>query len=583
MGLLKAILDAIHGEDNLIAGQSFSQLNGALTDTETATITVDSTIRFGEYTDGSGDAQLLINGEIIRASGRTDTTFTTLTRGIDNTEVKLHNDRSIVYDFSKNRSALDLVYRGLLVNFAVGEDLNVIGRNLGVEKCVGLTDDQYRRLIKQIAYGPRTTRISIRDAIREVFDNSLATVEQVINDPYRLRVSVPIQVSTSLDGRFLLNGNELQRAIGTTSVQTNFDINQVLGVYEVTSLSKGGVRDGLTNLFTAGSFTGNVITLGTPTTFTEEEVLIDYGAFDAHYLAPDENTRDGAGRYATLADDTELAECVAEQIVGHGIVVDYNTDPNLTAPSGTPAFPTGAVGHWVGDSAASATSWLGDIGGTLTVPAGSPTLTTDARFNNRQVWKKDVRSTILTGTQAALFTSVPIGSVWATQAFTVAMVLATDENVTNTLDRSLWSARTGHATTSIDSWGGRAFFNTSIGPRMELRGRDGSSNFARRQDTGTPGVGTAAAHVFIWSYDAASRVFKLYRNRFKLQEALITPPSAGTFSGTDFHFGTGNDVTASARRSLISLGEMAVWDRALTDTEALNLYEHWADPSEYSL
>ena len=58
-GLMKAILDAIQGQDELIAGQRITQLTAPLFAADTE-INVVSTIGFGEFRDGWGDAKIII-------------------------------------------------------------------------------------------------------------------------------------------------------------------------------------------------------------------------------------------------------------------------------------------------------------------------------------------------------------------------------------------------------------------------------------------------------------------------------------------------------------------------------------------
>lgn len=89
-GLLRAILDAIHGEDDRIGGVSVSQITTPLMADELGVINLETTLRFGEFEDGASDGQVIIGGEIIYASGRTDTSFTGLQRGLLGSQQKFH-------------------------------------------------------------------------------------------------------------------------------------------------------------------------------------------------------------------------------------------------------------------------------------------------------------------------------------------------------------------------------------------------------------------------------------------------------------------------------------------------------------
>jgi len=257
-GLLQALVEAIHGSDEKIGGQRITRLVAPLSAEETASMTVESSVGFGEWTDGASDARLLINNEIIAASGRTDTGFTGLTRGEEATRAVLHPEGSIVYDVSRNVSAIDRVRRGLLINYATGIDLDVIGANLGLTRCPTIGEEQWRRFIKAIAYLPKQTLDAFREAMTALTDDPTAytLIEEPINRPYQVTVEVTPPASTGLRGRFYLNA-------------------------------------------------------GTPGTFT------------AHYLAPNETTRDdGNDFYPYLSDPGTLERCALNQVRAAGVGVN---------------------------------------------------------------------------------------------------------------------------------------------------------------------------------------------------------------------------------------------------------------------
>lgn len=212
-GLFKAIIDAIHGSDDRIAGQAITTLRVSLDGTETAVIQVESTVGFGELTDGAGDARLVIDGEIIDCSGRTLTTFTGLTRGVASTIVgpRYPAGSAIVYDYAQNSSALDHVRRGVLVNYAIGEDLDRVARNLGLVKCSPLPDDTWRRVIKAIAYLAKQPMGAIETALQALLGpGGYVLYERSVSAPHRFFVGAVLPFATSLQGRFVLNSGEGQ-------------------------------------------------------------------------------------------------------------------------------------------------------------------------------------------------------------------------------------------------------------------------------------------------------------------------------------------------------------------------------------
>ena len=368
MGLLRALIDAIQGEDDRIGGQRVTKITSTLGEAETATINVESTHDFGEYTEGGGDARLLVNGEVISATGRTATTFTGLTRGVlASTVPAFHPVNTLVFDLSRNRSALDLIYRGLLVNFAIGADLDVIGRNLGLKKCPSVTDEQWRRIIKATAYLAKQTPDSLRIALEAITGGTSPTAftirEDLVNDPWIVYVQIAIAFATSLRGRFVLNSGEAQLTTGISTVDVNYNpispplsaypgytgqaidgrTNEdsvtpyftfpasgagtaIIGVYDSTPLTRRGERAGLTNYFLpGGSVAGNTITLGTSPGAAGTPVIVDYTSHSAHYLANNETIVDGDDLYAYLADPLLTARCLLDQVRPAGVKVEVST------------------------------------------------------------------------------------------------------------------------------------------------------------------------------------------------------------------------------------------------------------------
>ncbi len=373
--LLKAALDAIHKEDDLIGGRAVTRLVTQLTNDETGSIAVESTLGFGEFTDSEGDGRLLIGGELIDYTSRVKFepfAFGGLTRGVGATEVKTHPVGTLIFDFARNSSAIDHTRRGLFVDFAVGEDLSVIARNLGLIECAGLDDATLRRIIKGIAYLPKQTRDAFRQALIALLDDvdGFTVTERTSSDPWKVFVEIDPGLSTDIRGRFLLNGGEPQLTTGAMTVDTTFPVIQsplvaypesasqaiedrnkpnpsppptnipffdypagVAGslqwsVYDDTPLTRRGFRDGLTNYATGGSAVGNTITLGSSPGGAGTAVIVDYTAFTAHYLANDETIRQdfaNADHWAYLADPLLSAQCILDQIRAAGVKVILST------------------------------------------------------------------------------------------------------------------------------------------------------------------------------------------------------------------------------------------------------------------
>lgn len=329
LGFLQAALDSLHKEDDRIGGRAVTRLTADVTADDTSGLLVESTIGFGEQTDGTGNAKLLVGGEVMMAATRRSRfpfQFTTLSRAQSNTEAKAHPAGTLVIDLSRNTSGIDLLRRGFLVDFATNGDLDVIARNFGLHRCPGVTEEQLRRIIKAVAYLPKQPVDAFRQALEALLGNDDFTITvRTASDPWKVFISITTALSTDIRGRFLLNGGERQLTTGLTTVLTAYDIDHVIGVYLDTEITRRGWRDGFTNFFSGGgSFIGNTITLGSSPGAIGTAVIVDYGAFEAHYLALDETVRqdlDNADRWAYLADPLLAARCLLNQIAAAGIEV----------------------------------------------------------------------------------------------------------------------------------------------------------------------------------------------------------------------------------------------------------------------
>lgn len=363
VGLLEAILDAVHGEDEVIGGRAFTRLTSPVTETEVTTLEVESTLNFGEWEDGEGNGRVLINGEIIDFDSKTDTSFDTLTREVKSTVApSVHPEGSIVWDFSQNMSALDHLRRGLFVAFARDEDLDTIARNLGLKKCIGVPEDTWRAFIKAIAYLPKQTTTAFAEALDVLFGpGNYELTELYPLEPFTILIQISIASVNEIRGKFFLNSGEPQATTGTLSVSSDQDVVSVADAYdrEVQGVFKrknatyptvlSAVEVGLgrvvsrppdagdTDYYGESGFTGTTITLGTSPGASGTLVLVDYTAFQAHYLASEESSpmspngplpfdsdtvRHDEDFYAYLSDVLASTRCLLDQIRAGGVTLD---------------------------------------------------------------------------------------------------------------------------------------------------------------------------------------------------------------------------------------------------------------------
>ena len=154
-GLLEALIEVIGEQDTEIGGHRITRL--------TAVANQGDTSASVEVTEGWPESgKIGIDGVKYTYEGKTFTSFTGLKHVATGVEVVgcaiQHRIESPVVDTSRGWSAIEQLRKALIVEYANGDNLNVIGRNLGVNRLpLFRTDDQFREVIKVMAYNPKGT------------------------------------------------------------------------------------------------------------------------------------------------------------------------------------------------------------------------------------------------------------------------------------------------------------------------------------------------------------------------------------------------------------------------------------------
>lgn len=354
--LLEALTDAVHMSDDAIGGRAVTFLAATLSADEVDEMLVESTLGFGSLL--SGNFRVLINGEVIEAGSRNQRApflFGDLVRG---EEPKAHPAGSAVIDLSDDGSAIGRLRKGFFVSSAEGADLRTISRNTGLLYCPSFDEETLRRVIQDIAYLPKNRLEAYRAAMRALTDGEegvdFRVWERTALNPWTVFVELVVELGTSLEGTFCINGGEQRATDGLLQVTVGYDIVPVaagvypagfsdlisvghtiefpagllgdslsgVGVYLDTPLTRRGYRDGFANFATGGSFVDNVITLGSSPGPIGTAVIVDYTAFDAHFLAENETELPPDGRADLapyLSDPLAGARCLLEQVRMAGI------------------------------------------------------------------------------------------------------------------------------------------------------------------------------------------------------------------------------------------------------------------------
>lgn len=217
--LPEALTSAIGEMDAEIGGLRMTRLTSAVAVGAT-TFPVETTL------DWPTAGRVSIDGLVYRYTGKTSTTLTGVTHVIAGAStpgaMKAHRKQSTVLDLSRTYNALDQLRRAFLVEYAEGDDLTALGRNLGVLRLPFLeSDDDYRKLIKAIAYNPRGTLYGLQLALDALMGAGNYTIyEDLISDP--CKVFIQLDGAAFLDdepaGKTYLASREPRPAASNTTV-----------------------------------------------------------------------------------------------------------------------------------------------------------------------------------------------------------------------------------------------------------------------------------------------------------------------------------------------------------------------------
>jgi hypothetical protein len=182
IGLLQGIVEVIGESDNDIGGLFSTRLTAVVAAGATS-LPVESTLGW------ASSGRVGLEGQFYTYDSLTATTLDGIKRNNNGVVVpgtaQDHRDEGEVIDLTRIRSAIDLVRRALLADYAEGPDLNTIGRNLNVLRSPFLSDDdRFRKIIKALAYNPRGTMYGLELALDGLVDpGNYEIFEDLVNFP----------------------------------------------------------------------------------------------------------------------------------------------------------------------------------------------------------------------------------------------------------------------------------------------------------------------------------------------------------------------------------------------------------------
>lgn len=160
--------------------------------------------------DWPNQGTVSVGGITYRYSHRTVDTLEGLRAVVGGTEVAgivaTHPQESGVLDLSQGYSELDALRGSLFLPTASGDDLAALGRGFGVPRDESLSgDEQYRQVIRAIAYAPATSLAALEQALDALLGAGAYSIEE---DP----IAHPGQVFITVDYAARRNVSPIGRA-----------------------------------------------------------------------------------------------------------------------------------------------------------------------------------------------------------------------------------------------------------------------------------------------------------------------------------------------------------------------------------
>lgn len=266
-------------------GTPFAAVSWEVVVDAATSLPVESTLGWG------ASGRIVVDGRVYNYSSKTLSSFDGITFD-DGTGVivsgvaQTHAPLLQVDDYSQRLSSFDKYRDSFLVNYATGDDLSVLGNNLGFPRPPEIEDDTvYRNLLKAVVYSPRGTIYALELGLTallgagnfNIFQN--LTSGSPLREPCKVFVSREgVADSESYVGKAWIDG--YKENVLTSATQLTVSPNDILNVASVrmaseetplliaegTSISSanlGGTITGPASSFPAYIFPGDILEITT--------------------------------------------------------------------------------------------------------------------------------------------------------------------------------------------------------------------------------------------------------------------------------------------------------------------------------
>jgi hypothetical protein len=227
LGPAEAVLDGIGDELNELAGLRVTRLAAPALASATS-VTTETTFTWPDT------GAFYMAGVLYAYTGKTTSSFTGLTPPV----AEDLRAMTPLVDWSQSYSAYDLARRALLVDFAEDEYLDALGRNYGVFRFPGLTDDSFRSAIKALAFAPKGTLATITTVLNYlVGPGNFDVFEDLVNFPNCVFITLDATVGAgSQAGKTFFGARETQTSLTAATVQTQYepvglDVDSVASIF----------------------------------------------------------------------------------------------------------------------------------------------------------------------------------------------------------------------------------------------------------------------------------------------------------------------------------------------------------------
>lgn len=132
-------------------------------------------------------------------------------------------DLTPLVDGSRSYSAMDLTRQALLVDYAEGAFLDALGRNYGMFRFPGLSDDAFRSAIKALAFAPKGTLFTIETVLTYLVGaGNFEVFEDLVNFPNIVFVTLSPAGTDTVVGKTFFGAREVHTLASTTSVVVTY-------------------------------------------------------------------------------------------------------------------------------------------------------------------------------------------------------------------------------------------------------------------------------------------------------------------------------------------------------------------------